>query len=84
MKKVPYRFYLSEEQIPTQWYNLRADMPEQPDPIINPATMQPATLLICCPFFAKNWRARSWTARPGILIYPEKLWTYTVYTAPRR
>ena len=28
MKKVPYRFYLSEEQIPTQWYNLRADMPE--------------------------------------------------------
>lgn len=44
MKKVPYRFYLSEEQIPTQWYNLRADMPEQPDPIINPATMQPATL----------------------------------------
>lgn len=24
MKKVPYRFYLSEDQIPAQWYNLRA------------------------------------------------------------
>ena len=53
MKKVPYRFYLSEEQIPTQWYNLRADMPEQPDPIINPATMQPATLSDLLPVFCE-------------------------------
>ncbi|MCL2889604.1 MAG: TrpB-like pyridoxal phosphate-dependent enzyme [Eggerthellaceae bacterium] len=30
---VPHRTYLREEQIPTQWYNLRADMPEAPDPI---------------------------------------------------
>ena len=29
----PYRLYLREDQIPTQWYNLRADMPEKPDPI---------------------------------------------------
>ena len=30
---VPHRIYLREEQIPTQWYNLRADMPEPPDPL---------------------------------------------------
>lgn len=29
----PYRLYLKEDQIPTQWYNLRADMPEPPEPI---------------------------------------------------
>ncbi|MCL1797438.1 MAG: TrpB-like pyridoxal phosphate-dependent enzyme [Eggerthellaceae bacterium] len=29
----PHRTYLREEEIPTQWYNLRADMPEAPDPI---------------------------------------------------
>ena len=29
----PYRLYLREDQIPTSWYNLRADMPEKPDPI---------------------------------------------------
>lgn len=29
----PYRIYLREDQIPTQWYNLRADMPEKPDPM---------------------------------------------------
>ena len=44
MKKVPHRLYLTEAQMPKQWYNMRADMKELPDPIINPATMQPATL----------------------------------------
>ena len=29
----PYRTYLSEQQIPTSWYNLRADMPEKPEPM---------------------------------------------------
>ena len=29
----PYRLYLREEQIPTAWYNLRADMPEKPEPM---------------------------------------------------
>ncbi len=32
-KENPYRLYLTEDQIPTQWYNLRADMPEKPDPM---------------------------------------------------
>ncbi len=36
MAKIPYRFYLTEEQMPKQWYNLRADMKELPDPMINP------------------------------------------------
>ena len=44
MKKVPYRLYLTEDQMPKVWYNLRADMPEQPDPLLNPATGKPATL----------------------------------------
>ena len=33
MNHEPYRLYLSEDQIPKRWYNLRADMPEKPDPI---------------------------------------------------
>ncbi|MEG0504079.1 MAG: TrpB-like pyridoxal phosphate-dependent enzyme, partial [Raoultibacter sp.] len=28
-----HRLYLKEDQIPAQWYNLRADMPEPPDPL---------------------------------------------------
>ncbi len=32
-QNAPYRLYLREDQIPTQWYNLRADMPEPPEPM---------------------------------------------------
>lgn len=32
-KDAPHRLYLREDQIPAQWYNLRADMPEKPEPI---------------------------------------------------
>jgi len=42
-KKVPYRVYLNEEQMPKEWYNIRADMKEQPAPMLNPATLQPVT-----------------------------------------
>jgi tryptophan synthase beta chain len=39
--KIPTRIYLSEEEIPKSWYNLRADMKAKPDPIIHPGTLQP-------------------------------------------
>ena len=54
MKKAPYRLYLSEEEIPKQWYNLRADMKELPDPMINPATMKPAVEEDLYPVFCKE------------------------------
>ncbi len=54
MKKAPYRLYLSEEEIPKQWYNLRADMKELPEPMINPATMKPAVEEDLYPVFCKE------------------------------
>ena len=41
--KIPTRIYLSEEEMPEFWYNLRADMKEKPEPILNPGTLQPVT-----------------------------------------
>lgn len=38
-----YRTYLTEEEIPTHYYNLRADMIKKPAPLLNPGTMQPLT-----------------------------------------
>ena len=43
-EKIPYKIYLSEDEIPKQWYNLRADMKKKPAPLINPKTMKPITL----------------------------------------
>jgi tryptophan synthase beta chain len=42
-KKIPTRLYLSEDEIPHCWYNLRADMQDKPDPILHPGTLQPAS-----------------------------------------
>lgn len=35
------KFLLDEDQIPTQWYNIQADMPNKPLPPLNPATHEP-------------------------------------------
>ena len=42
--KIPYRTYLNEDEIPREWYNMRADMPEQPDPFLDPVTHEPVTV----------------------------------------
>ncbi len=42
-KKIPYKMYLSEEEMPKTWLNLKAFMPDQHDPFLNPATGKPCT-----------------------------------------
>ena len=41
--KIPYKIYLNENEIPSKWYNLRADMKNKPAPLLNPGTGQPLT-----------------------------------------
>ena len=40
---IPYKIYLKENEMPKQWYNMRADMKEKPAPLLNSATHQPMT-----------------------------------------
>ncbi len=40
-EKIPYKIYLNENEMPTAWYNLRADMKQKPAPLLNPGTHQP-------------------------------------------
>ena len=41
--KIPYKIYLSEDEMPKAWYNLRADMTNKPAPLLNPGTLRPMT-----------------------------------------
>lgn len=43
-KKIPYKTYLDESEMPKQWYNLRADMKNKPAPLLNPGTLKPMTV----------------------------------------
>ena len=42
-RDVPYKTYLDESEIPTRWYNVRADMKNKPAPLLNPGTHKPMT-----------------------------------------
>lgn len=39
--KIPYKIYLNENEMPTRWYNVRADMKNKPAPLLNPGTGEP-------------------------------------------
>jgi len=54
MKKIPYKTYLPEEKMPQAWYNVRADMTEQPDPMIHPGTREPMTAEQISPIFIEE------------------------------
>lgn len=57
--------------MPKQWYNLRADMKEQPDPIINPATMRPAVEEDLYPVFCKKLAHQEMDAQTRFIDIPE-------------
>ena len=79
-KKVPHRLYLTEEQMPKAWYNLRADMKEQPDPIINPATGKPASEQDLYPIFCKELAHQEMDSKTRYFEIPEPvLEMYKIY-----
>ena len=53
-KKIPYKIYLAENEIPTQWYNVRADMKNKPAPLLNPSTGEPLTVDELKPIFCEE------------------------------
>jgi tryptophan synthase beta chain len=73
MAKIPYRLYLTEEQIPRQWYNLRADMKEQPAPYINPGTMQPVQTKDLYPIFCEELAKQEMDCTTRYIDIPEEL-----------
>ena len=52
--KIPIRMYLSENEIPQYWYNLRAVMKDKPDPMLHPGTLQPMVHKDLEPVFCKE------------------------------
>ena len=53
-KEIPYKIYLEENEMPKQWYNVRADMKNKPAPILNPATGKPVSESELTPIFCEE------------------------------
>ena len=51
---IPYKTYLTEDELPTAWYNLRADMKQKPAPLLNPGTGRALTAEELTPIFCEE------------------------------
>ena len=75
-KKIPYRTYLTEEQMPKYWYNMRADMKEQHDPYIHPGTMKPVVLDDLLPVFCRELAEQEMNATDRYIEIPGEVQEY--------
>lgn len=73
MSKIPHRLYLTEEQLPKQWFNLRAVMPEQPDPLLHPATLRPITESDLAPIFCEELARQELDGTTEFIDIPEEI-----------
>ncbi|MCL2107399.1 MAG: TrpB-like pyridoxal phosphate-dependent enzyme [Oscillospiraceae bacterium] len=74
--KIPNRILLAEDQLPRYWYNLRADMPEQPDPMLNPGTGQPLQTQELYPVFCEELCRQEMDSQTRYVEIPEEIVEY--------
>ncbi|MBQ9594806.1 MAG: pyridoxal-phosphate dependent enzyme, partial [Synergistaceae bacterium] len=70
---VPYKIYLEESEIPSSWYNVRADMKNKPAPLINPATMKPMTFEEMQPVFCDELIRQELDETTAYIPIPERI-----------
>lgn len=71
--KIPYKIYLDEKEIPSQWYNVRADMKNKPAPLLNPATLQPMKAEELYPVFCEELVAQELNDTDAYIDIPEEI-----------
>ncbi|MGN1132798.1 MAG: TrpB-like pyridoxal phosphate-dependent enzyme [Ruminococcus sp.] len=72
-KKIPYKIYLDEKEIPTKWYNVRADMKNKPAPLLNPATLEPMKAEELYPVFCEELVAQELNDTDPYFDIPEEI-----------
>lgn len=72
-EKIPYKIYLNENEMPTAWYNLRADMKQKPAPLLNPATHQPMKAEELAGVFCKELVAQELDDTTPFFEIPEEI-----------
>ncbi len=75
-KEIPYKIYLSENEIPRQWYNVRADMKTDHSPILNPATLKPATVSDLEPVFCTELAKQELNTTDRYIDIPEEVYNF--------
>ena len=67
------RFLLQENEIPTQWYNIAADMPNKPLPPLNPATKEPLSVEDLAHIFSEECSKQELDTEHAWIDIPEEV-----------
>ncbi len=73
---IPKKIYLEENEIPKQWYNVRADMKNKPAPLLNPGTGQPVAPADLSPVFCDELVAQELDNTTPYIDIPEEIQDY--------
>lgn len=73
MQEVPYKVYLSEEELPKKWLNIKAFMKDKPAPLLNPATKQPCTKEELCNVFCEELAAQELNSTDEYIDIPKPI-----------
>ena len=76
MEKIPYKIYLSESEMPKEWYNVRADMKNKPAPLLNPGTLQPLKAEELSPVFCDELIAQELDNDTRLVPIPEDIYNF--------
>ena len=71
--EIPYKIYLNEEEMPKQYYNVRADMVNKPAPLLNPGTGEPMTAEELEAVFCKELVAQELDNENRYIDIPEEI-----------
>jgi tryptophan synthase beta chain len=82
MSKIPYRTYLEENEMPKFWYNVKADMKEQHDPFLHPATKQPLRQEDLEPIFCSELCAQELNTTDRFIEIPSEIADYYLTYRP--
>jgi tryptophan synthase beta chain len=74
--KIPNKIYLSEEELPKQWYDLRADMPQLPADMLHPGTLQPCKAADLQPVFCEELIKQELNKSQRYFDIPEEVQNY--------
>lgn len=74
-----HKIYLEEAEMPKQWYNIMADMPNKPMPPLHPGTKQPLGPEDLAPLFPMELIKQEVSSDPLIDIPEEVLDLYKLY-----
>ena len=73
MSEIPYKIFLSENELPAYWHNVRAAMKEQHDPMLHPGTMKPCTKEDLLPLFCEGVVEQEMNATDEFIEIPSEI-----------